>query len=104
MEFRGKAYYELAEIKRFVRDPSTRLVTQAARQGAVSLGYASDDDMAQVIARLQEDEIYKTMESTKFPGLWQDVYLTNDSSQEIYIKIQKSSDGKKGVIVSFKKK
>ena len=33
--------------------------------------------------------------------IWQDVYRSNDSEAGIYIKLQKSVDGK-GVIISFK--
>jgi len=33
--------------------------------------------------------------------IWQDVYRTNDGNVGIYIKLQKSLDGK-GVIISFK--
>jgi hypothetical protein len=43
------------------------------------------------------------MESIQFPGLWQDVYRTSDGPIELYIKIQKSNDGK-GVIIQFKER
>lgn len=99
----GVAHYDLEEIKNLLNDPQKRHITQSSRLTAVSLGYAGDNDMVERIKKLRKTEIYKTMESIQKPGLWQDVYRTNDNCTEIYIKLQKSVDGK-GVIVTFKKK
>lgn len=103
MDIYGVSHYNLNELKDLLKKPETRIITQLSRREAVSLGYASDSDMANRIQNLRDDEIYKTMESEKCPGLWQDVYRTSDGSVEIYIKLQKSFDGK-GVIIQFKRK
>ena len=97
------AYYDLEEIKNLITDPNTRIITRSSRLTAVSLGYASADDMVERIKKLKKTEIYKTMESLTKPGLWQDVYITSDSGVDVYIKLQKSMD-EKGVIIRFKKK
>jgi hypothetical protein len=99
----GVAHYDLYEIKDLLNDPEKRIITRVSRINAVELGYASDSDMVDRINSLRVDEIYKSMESKKCPGLWQDVYITNDGSIELYIKLQKSIDDK-GVIIQFKRK
>jgi hypothetical protein len=99
----GQAHYDLDEIKNLLDDPNKRIVTRASRLDAVSLGYAGPDDMVERVKLLKKTEIYKTMEAEKKPGLWQDVYVTEDCGVGLYIKLQKSCDGK-GVIISFKKK
>ena len=104
MDRLGVAHYDLNEIKELLKDPDTRIITQCSRIEAVELGYASPSDMVNRIQSLSVHEIYKTMESVKIPGLWQDVYRTSDGSIDLYIKIQKSYDGKKGVIIQFKEK
>lgn len=103
MDIYGQAHYDLSEIKKLLNNQATRRVTDTARNDAVSLRYASDSDMVQRVQQLKESEVYKTMEAYRAPGTWQDVYLTMDGSQEIYIKIQKSLCGKKGIIIAFKK-
>ncbi|OQY59448.1 MAG: hypothetical protein B6245_06550 [Desulfobacteraceae bacterium 4572_88] len=59
--------------------------------------------MAERVKNLKKIEIYKSMKSLKKPGLWQDVYHTNDGDTERCIKLQKSRDGK-AIIISFKEK
>ena len=44
------------------------------------------------------------MPSEKMQELWQDVYRVNDVNNKIYVKLQLSVNGKKVVIVQFKKK
>ena len=41
------------------------------------------------------------MTAKQRPGLWQDVYLSNEGLLTLYIKLQKSYDGK-GVVIQFK--
>lgn len=102
MDRYGQAHYDLSDIKKALADRSTRYVTRTARQDAVSLGYASESDMFQRVQRLESSEIYKTMESVKLPGSWQDVYRTKDGDQEIYIMVLLSPDGTEGGIIAFK--
>lgn len=103
MDKYGQAHYDLEEIKGLLDDPRNRIITRSSRRGAVSLGYASDDDMVFVVKKLKKSDIFKTMQARNAPGLWQDVYHTNDKDVDLYIKLQKSACGK-GVIISFKEK
>uniref|UniRef100_A0A831U033 Toxin, RelE family n=1 Tax=Geobacter metallireducens TaxID=28232 RepID=A0A831U033_GEOME len=95
--------YHLDELKRLLADPATRIIRQRDRAAAASLGYADDDEMVERINQLRSDELYKSMPAEKCPGLWQDVYITaEENGDSLYIKLQKSYDGK-GVVISFKK-
>jgi motility quorum-sensing regulator/GCU-specific mRNA interferase toxin len=57
--------------------------------------------MSERVCRLSHSEFYKSMESEKIKGTYQDVYYTYDEDVKLYIKLQISFDGK-GVIISFK--
>lgn len=103
MEILGKAFYDLNELKRLLNNPTTRIITGVALREAASLGYSSTVDMVHQVMRLRTSDVYKTMESEKCPGLWQDVYRINDGNNDLYIKIQKTFDGK-GVIIAFKER
>ncbi|GBC60566.1 motility quorum-sensing regulator MqsR [Desulfonema ishimotonii] len=103
MQKYGVAHYDLDEIKELLDDPGTRIITRESRKGAVRLGYAGDSDMVRRVQKLRKNEIYKTMEAEKCPGLWQDVYRTSDNAFRLYIKLQKAVNGK-GVIISFKER
>lgn len=95
--------YDLDELKRLLADSATRIICQRDRAEAASLGYADDDDMVERVNQLRPDELFKSMPAAKRPGLWQDVYKTDEGNgDKLYIKLQKSNDGK-GVIISFKK-
>ena len=95
--------YDLDEIKELLKSEETRIITRRDRREAVSLGYADDDAMVDRVLMLQANEFYKTMEAETMPGLWQDVYRSDDLTVTLYIKLQISFNGK-GVIISFKEK
>lgn len=95
--------YDLDEIKELLKSEETRIITRRDRREAVSLGYADDDAMVDRVLMLQSNEFYKTMEAETMPGLWQDVYRSDDLTVTLYIKLQISFNGK-GVIISFKEK
>lgn len=95
--------YDLDEIKDLLKSEETRIITRRDRREAVRLGYADDDAMVDRVLMLQANEFYKTMEAETMPGLWQDVYRSDDLTVTLYIKLQISFDGK-GVIISFKEK
>ncbi len=103
MDILGKSHYDLYEIQQLLHDPDTRIITRSSFTEAVKLGYASESDMVKRVQKLKKTEIYKTMTSHKNSSLWQDVYITTDKSKSLYIKLQKSLDGK-GIIISFKEK
>ena len=95
--------YDLDEIKELLKNEDTRYITRRDRREAVRLGYADDDAMVARVLMLQVNEFYKTMPSENMPGLWHDVYRSNDATVTLYIKLQISFNGQ-GVIISFKEK
>ena len=95
--------YDLDEIKELLKNEKTRIITRRDRREAVKLGYADDDAMVGRVLVLQTNEFYKTMEAETVPGLWQDVYRSDDATVPLYIKLQISFNGK-AVIISFKEK
>jgi len=50
---------------------------------------------------LREEHFWKTMESAKRPGRWQDVYKLHYCSFPVYIKFDRSAKGAV-VLLSFK--
>jgi motility quorum-sensing regulator/GCU-specific mRNA interferase toxin len=96
-----KPHYGLDALKMLLLHESSRIVTRSGRQGAAMLGYFDDESMVARVMRLASREFYKSMTMHGNSKIWQDVYRTNDGEVGIYIKLQKSLDGK-GVIISFK--
>lgn len=94
--------YNLEEIKELLQDENTRHISLDDMKEAVSLGYADDEDMVARVLKLRPKEFHKTMPALKLQNVWQDVYYTYDGRTKLYIKLQKSFNGK-GVIVSFKR-
>jgi motility quorum-sensing regulator/GCU-specific mRNA interferase toxin len=98
-----KPTYELSTIKKLLNDPRTRHITRQSYWTAVSLGYAGEEDIVDVVNKISLIHFFKTMESTDCPGLWQDVYRIEDKNNMLYVKIQLSPAGK-GVVIQFKRK
>lgn len=96
-----KPHYGLDALKILLLHESTRIVTRSGRQGAAILGYFNDESMVARVLRLNQLEFFKSMTIYGDSKVWQDVYRTNDGEVGIYIKLQKSLDGK-GIIISFK--
>lgn len=99
----GESFYDLDHIKALLARGKA-VVTRRARQGAVSLGYASEEEIIERVLQLRSEEIYKTMPSEQQANTWQDVYHSAESTGKvIYIKIQVSKYVE-GVIISFKER
>lgn len=96
-----KPHYGLDMLKMLLLHEATRIVTRSGRQGAVLLGYFDEESMVARVLKLSAQEFYKSMTTHGNSKIWQDVYRTNDGNVGIYIKLQKSLDGK-GVVISFK--
>jgi len=96
-----KPHYGLDALKMLLLHESTRIVTRSGRQGAAMLGYFDDESIVARVMKLASREFYKSMTMYDNSKIWQDVYRSNDGEVGIYIKLQKSLDGK-GVIISFK--
>ncbi len=101
MDIFGKATYNLYELQELLKNTETGIITRECYTNAVSLGYSSREDIVNRVLQLRPNEIYKTMTAEQRPGLWQDVYLSNEGLLTLYIKLQKSYDGK-GVVIQFK--
>jgi len=99
-----KPHYDLTIIKRFFGSISTRLITQEARKGAVSVGYMDEDDILSAVKRLCSDHFYKSMTSYRSHRIWQDVYRYRDDNDiPLYIKLQLSQDGGKAILIQMKR-
>ena len=96
-------FYDLQELKMLLKTPKTRHITFSSFQTAVEIGFASHKEMVDVVLKLVPADFHKTMPSEKIEGTFHDVYRKNIKGITIYIKLQKSLQGK-GVIISFKKK
>lgn len=96
----GKATYDLDELKKFI-DKGNFDTTRNCRREYSKLDY-SEDAVLEIIGKLQPTDIYKTMPSEKIPDLMQDVYHIKEEEDDLYIKLQKSSCGKKCIIIQFK--
>ena len=101
-----KPHYDLKELKRLVRQGRWK-PTKTAEKGAVALGL-SRAEIKDVVLSLKPEDFYKSMTSIYNHSVWQDVYkprinlLEREESLELYVKLQKSFDGK-CVIISFKR-
>lgn len=96
-----KPHYGLDALKMLLLHESTRIVTRSGRQGAAMLGYFDEEAVVARVLRLAAIEFYKSMTTYGNSKIWQDVYRTCDGEVGIYIKLQKSLDGK-GVVISSK--
>lgn len=99
----GKPTYDLQLLQQLVgQGELSRGVTRAAREGAYNVGL----DIPEIIAAVLElgpADFYKTMESERCPGLWQDVYHLRFRGLDLYVKLQLSPD-RRALVVQFKRK
>jgi motility quorum-sensing regulator / GCU-specific mRNA interferase toxin len=99
----GEPTYDLELLQQLIgQGPLTRSITTAATDGAGQLGFGHDDIVTAVLL-LSPQDLYKTMESQRVPGLWQDVYHLDYRGAKLYIKLQIGFDGRAQVI-QFKRK
>lgn len=102
MQHYSKSHYNLEELKKLLKEEETRIITRTAVKNARELGYISEEEIINEVLKLRKTDIYKTMTCYGDHTLWQDVYKrVNENNQKLYIKLQKSKDGK-SVIISFK--
>lgn len=72
--------------------------TNAARIGATALGFDYSGMLA-VVTALKSTDFYKSMTTHTDHTIWQDVYCTNTSAGDVYLKLTVVDDV---LIVSFK--
>lgn len=100
---RKEPSYELRLLQRLIgQGPVSSVITRAAVDGATEIDIELDDLVSAVLTLAPED-FYKSMESERFPGLWQDVYHLAYRGRWIYVKLQILPSGI-GVVVQFKRK
>jgi len=91
--------YDLAEIKRLVREREY-VITSTALRSAFELGFDDAGIYRCITQALESTHFYKSMPSEKNPGLRQDVYILTYEGVRLYVKLQISND--KCVVISFK--
>jgi hypothetical protein len=100
---RGQPTYDLHELQRLIgQGPISSAITKVAEQGARDFGWGRED-IVEAVLELTTQHFYKSMESERMPGLWQDVYHLEFRSRWVYIKLQLGFDGRAGV-VQFKER
>lgn len=95
-----KPHYDLKELKKLVKNDKTRLITYLSVQNAHKIGF-SKTEIVETILSLDIGVFYKSMTSYGSHTLWQDVYKPSKKGLNLYVKIQKSKDGK-CVVIDFK--
>jgi motility quorum-sensing regulator / GCU-specific mRNA interferase toxin len=88
---------KLAVIKTLVDAGKVR-TTNAARMGAIALGFDYPAMMA-VVQALTPSDFYKSMTTHADHTIWQDVYRPNTPVGDVYLKLTVVEDV---LIVSFK--
>jgi hypothetical protein len=100
---RGKPTYDLQELQRLIgQGPLSSSVTEAAQEGAAEFDWHYEE-IVEAVLQLNEQYFYKSMESERIPGLWQDVYHFRFRGEWLYIKLQLGADGR-AFVVQFKRK
>jgi len=97
-----KPHYNLKELIELSKNKKTRLIRDSALEGANDINF-SPTEMLEVIQSLKNENFYKSMTTITSYKIWQDVYHAEAKGIKLYIKLQKSDDGK-CVVISFKKK
>ena len=94
----AKPTYALGLIKGLMKDGSW-VLTESARDTATALGFDDEDVCDCIVNHLEDTHFYKTMESEKRRGLFQDVYYITYGGFRLYVKLQINVHA---VVVSFK--
>lgn len=103
MKKKHQPSYPASTFKRLFEKPE-RIISPDAEKGAGNLGFDVEDIEQVVFEILGPDNFYKTMESERFPGLWQDVYKPRYRGVSLYVKLQiTESEGEQtAVLIAFK--
>ena len=94
--------YSLELVQELAAAGGTRVqFTKSAIAGAQALGLEVAD-IAECVCALTEGDYEQTLESTKIPGTFQDVYKPRHRGFEIYLKVRLIDD-RKVLVISFKR-
>lgn len=94
-----KAHYSLQSIKDLISE-GQYFITKTARVDYINLGL-DDDEVIEIIMRLVNQDLYKSMTSYANNKIWQDVYHKTIENLELYIKLQITSEA---IVISFKER
>lgn len=97
----NKPHYDLGELKKLVDNEDTRIITDPSLAEATAINF-SLTEIIDTVRSLEPRDFYKTMLSKTFRNSWQDVYRPIKKDIKLYVKLQKSFNGK-CVVISFKK-
>lgn len=97
----AKPHYDLNELKELIEDENTRYITHDSHHGANEVGF-SLTELIEMVLSLEESDFHKTMSAEKWDNVWQDVYKPCKKGIKLYVKLQKSFNGK-CVVISFKR-
>lgn len=92
--------HDLTAIQAAMRE-RRYIIMRGARDGAAELRL-DESDVQACIQALDSGDFYKTMESEKRPGLWQDVYRPRYAGFALYVKLQLDARSA-AVVISFKR-
>jgi motility quorum-sensing regulator / GCU-specific mRNA interferase toxin len=98
---RGVPTYDLQQLQQLIGQglvSSWIMGTAKTGAGLVGLG---EEEIVDAVLQLTPHHFYKTMESERCPGLWQDVYHLDYRGVRLYVKLQMAVDGR-AVVVQFK--
>lgn len=91
--------FSLELVQALVRRNAYR-ITEAARMGAEAL-FFDEDDVVECVCALTAKDYEQTLDSTKVPGTFQDVYKPRFHGYELYVKLR-LVEGRQVVVISFK--
>lgn len=78
------------------------MISDVAVAGAHELGF-DREEIVEAVLSVSPSDFYKSMESERFPGLWQDVYHLSFEGADLYVKLQMDAKGR-GVVIQFKRR
>lgn len=95
--------YDLQELQRLIgQGEISSSVTKIAEAGAAELNCGSGE-IVEAVLELTNQHFFKSMESERMRGLWQDVYHLEFRGTWVYIKLQLGIKGR-AIVVQFKKR
>lgn len=95
-------HYNLANIKDRVRAGDCHITRTAVRE-AWAMGL-DRQDIVDCVLQLTTEMLHKSMPSTDYPGMWQDVYHAPLNRRVIYLKVQEDPNDGWAIIIQFKEK
>jgi motility quorum-sensing regulator/GCU-specific mRNA interferase toxin len=95
---RGVPAYDLQQLQQLIgQGLVSSWIMGTAKTGAAQLGLG-EEEIVDAVLQLTAGHFYKSMESERFPGLWQDVYHLDYRGVRLYIKLQMGVGGRAIVV------